>query len=62
MVIGLSGTFFACIASEEYFNPNRNKGFNEEDEVVTGLRCIVTLTTLILLVLVYRHYKLDLQF
>lgn len=38
------------------------KDWNTEDSMVTVLRLIVTLTTIPLLYLIYRHYQLDLYF
>ena len=62
MLIGLSGTFFACVASEEYFEPVRGKTeFNVEDTTVSVLRSLVTLSTLSLLFLIWRHHILYLR-
>ena len=50
--------------SDQYYMAieSRGKAQNSEDAVISILRSIVSITTIILVFLVYRHYKLDLQF
>ena len=64
LILALTGTLFAMLASDEYFTerPSDNKGMNEESTAVTVLRFFVTLTTLPLLFMIYRHYVLYIQY
>ena len=58
MILGLIGTLFAAVATNEYMieRPERSKNINSEDYVVMILRSVVTVTTLPLLVLRVRHH------
>jgi hypothetical protein len=61
LILGLTGTFFSVIASEEYYQPKRGKDYNEADLMVNLLRGVVTGTTFVLQFFIARHYILDLR-